>query len=42
MEAAKNKKKKYGKVRLNDAEWTEIGNGDASAYNFFKIAVEMK
>lgn len=42
MEAAKRTYKKYGKVRLNDANWTEIGDSEASAYNFFKVSVEMK
>ena len=31
----------YGKVRLQDAEWS-IVNGDAADYNFFKVTVEMK
>ena len=40
-EAAKRSYKKYGKVRLSDSSWTLI-DGDASAYNFFKVTVEMK
>ena len=40
-EAAKRVYKKYGKVRLNDAEWSPI-DGDEASYNFFKVSVEMK
>ena len=40
-EAAKRNYKKYGKVKLNDAEWTLI-NGNEADYNFFKVSVEMK
>lgn len=31
----------FGKSSLNDVRWNVV-NGDESAYNFFKIAVEMK
>ena len=31
----------YGKAKLSDADWSVI-NGNASAYNFFKVTVEMK
>ena len=40
-EAAKRNYKKYGKVKLNDAEWTLI-DGNEADYNFFKVSVEMK
>jgi len=41
QEAAKRLYRKYGKVRLNDSDWTAI-DGDASDYNFFKVTVEMR
>ena len=40
-EAAKRTYRIFGKVRLNDGDWTEI-NGDEEDYNFFKVTVEMK
>ena len=40
-EAAKRTYRTYGKVRLNDPNWTEI-NGNAEDYNFFKVSVEMR
>ena len=40
-EAAKRTYKKYGKVKLTDANWTEIVDNDED-YNFFKVSVEMK
>ncbi len=40
-EAAKRNYKKYGKIKLNDAEWTLI-DGNEADYNFFKVSVEMK
>lgn len=40
-EAAKRSYKKYGKVKLNDAEWSLI-DGNEADYNFFKVSVEMK
>ena len=40
-EAAKRTYKTFGKVRLTDDDWTLV-NGNASAYNFFKVTVEMK
>ncbi len=40
-EAAKRIYKTFGKVRLNDPNWTLI-NGDAANYNFFKVTVEMR
>jgi hypothetical protein len=40
-EAAKRTYKTFGKVRLNDADWTRV-DGDAATYNFFKVTVEMK
>ncbi len=41
-EAAKRTYRKFGKVRLNDANWTEIAVGEEEDYNFFKVTVEMK
>lgn len=40
-EAAKRTYKTFGKVRLNDADWTRV-DGDAATCNFFKVTVEMK
>ena len=40
-EAAKRTYKTFGKVRLNDPDWTLI-DGDADNYNFFKVTVQMK
>ena len=40
-EAAKRTYKTFGKVRLTDDGWALV-NGNASAYNFFKVTVEMK
>ena len=40
-EAAKRAYKTFGKVRLNDPDWTLI-DGDAANYNFFKVTVQMK
>ena len=41
-EAAKRTYRKFGKVRLNDANWTEIYDDEEANYNFFKVTVEMK
>lgn len=41
-EAAKRTYRKFGKARLNDANWTEIADGEEANYNFFKVTVEMK
>lgn len=41
-EAEKRVYRKYGKVKLNDKDWTEIQDGDEGDYNFFKVSVEMK
>ena len=40
-EAAKRVYTVFGKVRLNDTDWTLV-DGNASDYNFFKVRVEMK
>ena len=40
-EAAKRVYRTFGKVRLTDAEWTEI-NGNEADFNFFKVTVSMK
>ncbi len=40
-EAAKRIYRTFGKVRLNDPDWTHV-NGDAEDYNFFKVTVEMR
>lgn len=34
--------RKFGKVRINDRDWTEIQDGEESGYNFFRVTVEMK
>ena len=34
--------RRYGKVTLNDPDWTEIADGEEDNYNFFKVSVEMK
>ncbi len=31
----------YGKVSLNDADWTELSEDGLDGYNFFKVTVEM-
>ncbi len=31
----------YGKVSLNDADWTELSSNSLDGYNFFKVTVEM-
>ena len=41
-EADKRVYRKYGKVKLNDTNWTEITGDEADNYNFFKVSVEMK
>ena len=41
-EAAKRTYRKFGKVRLNEANWTEIYDDEEANYNFFKVTVEMK
>lgn len=41
-EADKRVYRKFGKVRLNDKDWTEIGDGEEDDYNFFKVSVEIK
>ena len=40
-EAAKRIYRTFGKVRLNDSDWTLV-NGNAEGYNFFKVTVEMR
>jgi len=40
-EAAKRVYRKFGKVKLNDVDWSPI-DGDEAQYNFFKVSVEMK
>ena len=40
-EAAKRTYRIFGKVRLNDSNWTLV-DGNAADYNFFKVSVEMK
>ena len=40
-ETAKRTYRKFGKVKLNDAEWVEV-DGNEADYNFFKVSVEMK
>ena len=40
-EAAKRTYRIFGKVRLNDPDWTLV-DGNAADYNFFKVTVEMK
>lgn len=34
--------RKFGKVKLNDNEWTEIQDGEEDNYNFFKVTDEMR
>ena len=41
-ESAKRTYRKFGKNKLNDANWTEIAVGEEANYNFFKVTVEMK
>lgn len=41
-EAAKRTYTTYGKVKLNDAKWVEVTDGEEANYNFFKVTVEMK
>ena len=41
-EADKRVYRKYGKVKLNDTNWTEITGDETDNYNFFKVSVEMK
>ena len=41
-EAAKRRYRKYGKVRLQDQDWTEFADGEESNFNFFKVTVEMR
>lgn len=40
--AALRKYTTYGKVKLSDAEWTVVPEGEEATYNFFKVTVEMK
>ena len=40
-EKAKRKYTILGKVRLADADWTEV-NGNVEEFNFFKVTVEMR
>ncbi len=40
-EAVKRTYTVFGKVHLNDSDWTVV-NGNAASYNFFKVRVEMK
>jgi len=41
-ESAKRRYRKYGKVRLQDQDWTEVADGEESNFNFFKVTVEMR
>ena len=41
-EAAKRTYRTFGKVKLNDKDWTEVAEGEEDDYNFFKVTVEMK
>ena len=41
-EAAKRKYTTWGKVRLQDAEWAVVPEGEESSFNFFKVSVEMR
>lgn len=41
-EAAKRVYRKWGKVSLTDADWTEIETGHEADYNFYKVSVEMR
>ena len=41
-EAAKRVYRKFGKVRLQDKDWTPFADGEEENYNFFKVTVEMK
>ena len=41
-EAAKRRYRKYGKVRLQDQDWTEFADGEEGNFNFFKVTVEMR
>ena len=40
-EAAKREYKVFGKAKINDKDWTLV-DGDAEAFNFFKVSVGMK
>lgn len=40
-QAARRKYTTYGKVKLQDVEWSVV-NGDEANYNFFKVSVEMR
>ena len=41
-ETAKRIYRTFGKVRLNDKDWTPVPAGEETNYNFFKVTVEMK
>lgn len=41
-EAARRKYTTYGKVKLDDADWTPVPSGDEANYNFFNVTVEMR
>lgn len=41
-EAAKRTYRTFGKVKLNDKNWTPVPAGEEINYNFFKVSVEMK
>ncbi|MBQ3096852.1 MAG: leucine-rich repeat domain-containing protein [Kiritimatiellae bacterium] len=41
-EAVKRRYRKYGKVRIQDKDWTEFSDGEESNFNFFKVTVEMR
>ena len=41
-EAAKRTYRTFGKVKLNDKNWTPVPAGEEINYNFFKVTVEMK
>ena len=41
-ETAKRRYTTYGKVKLTDADWVDIQEGEKGDYNFFRVTVEMK
>jgi len=41
-ETAKRIYKTWGKVRLQDADWTETSDATIGSFNFFKVSVEMR
>lgn len=42
VEKARRKYTTYGKVRLDDNDWSPIPSGKEEDYNFFKVTVEMR